>query len=270
MQKRSPAFSLLAAAMMLSLAACKPADPAATTSAPATDATPAAAPEAPAAKLEAMRAFGNEPFWEMIDKGDGTLSFSTPDKPDGESFTAERSDDATGIHYTGPGVRLDIARQDCSDGMSDATHGFTATMTLKGTVYKGCAAEASAVMPAEDGGAAEGAAAAAGTEGPVTRFSANGFSPAWRAEVDGDTVKLDVPEQKRVDPGFTTVPAKRSAYAKGVEFSGKDAGVDFTLTIDGRERCNKASDANGKMDREFSATLRYGKSTYKGCADAVK
>jgi hypothetical protein len=88
--------------------------------------------------------------------------------------------------------------------------------------------------------------------------------------VDGDTVKLDVLEQKRVDLGFTTVPAKRSAYAKGVEFSGKDAGADFTLTIDGRERCNKASDANGNMDREFSATLRYGKSTYKGCADAVK
>ena len=268
-------LSLLAVAMTLSLAACKPAVNTPAEATPATDAatTPeAATPASATGKLMAMRAFGNEPFWEMTDKGDGTLEFSTPDKPDGGSFAVTRSDDASGIHYAGNEVKLDIAKQDCSDGMSDAVHAFTATMVLKGTTYKGCAAPASAVMPAEDGGVAEGAtaAAAAGEEGAVTRFKANGFSPAWRAEVDGKTVKLDVPEHGRVDPGFTTVSAERSAYSKGVEFSGKDAGVDFTLNIDGRVRCDKASDENGKMGREFSATLQYGKTTYKGCADAVK
>ena len=33
---------------------------------------------------------------------------------------------------------------------------------------------------------------------------------------------------------------------------------------------DKAGDANGKTDREFNATLTYGKTTYRGCADAVK
>lgn len=268
MQKLSR--SLLATALLVSVAACKPAaTPAADAGAtpePATSTDTATAP----AKQEAMRAFGNEPFWEMIDKGDGTLQFSTPDKPDGGSFAAARSDDATGIHYAGTDVKLDIVKQDCSDGMSDATHVYSATMTLKGTTYTGCAAEASAVMPVEDGGVAEDTTTAAtAADGVITRFNANGFSPAWRAEVDGTTVKLDVPEHGRVDPGFTTLTATRSAYAKGVEFSGTDGKVEYTLNIRG-EACERASDENGKTGREFTATLDYGKTTYKGCADAMK
>lgn len=105
-----------------------------------------------------------------------------------------------------------------------------------------------------------------GSEAVITRFKANGVSPAWRAEVDGDSIKLDVPEHDRVDPGFTTVTAERVAHAKGVEYSGKDGDVAFTLTIDGKSRCD-GSDENGKTDREFSATLTYGKNTYRGCAD---
>lgn len=104
---------------------------------------------------------------------------------------------------------------------------------------------------------------------PITRFSANGFSPAWRAEVDGNSVKLDVPEHARVDPGFTTVNVERAPYATGAEYRGKDGDVDFVLTIDGRQRCRTAGDANGKTDREFSATLAYGATTYHGCADAM-
>ncbi len=130
--------------------------------------------------------------------------------------------------------------QDCSDGMSDATHVYSATMTLKGTTYTGCAAEASAMMPVEEGGVAEDTTAAAtAADGVITRFKANGFSPAWRAEVDGTTVKLDVPEHGRVDPGFTTLTATRSAYAKGVEFSGTDGKVEYTLNIRG-EACERA------------------------------
>lgn len=246
--------SLLATALLLSLAACKPtADGGAAPTAVTT-------PEPVAAQPEAMRAFGNEPFWTMLDKGDGTLEFSTPDMPVGEHFTARRHDDAAGIHYAGAEVVLDIVKQACSDGMSDVAHAFAATMTLRGVRYAGCAAPAAA-------GPAEAAAVA---EGPITRFKANGFSPAWRAEVDGETVRLDMPEHGRVDPGFTTVPATRSAYSKGVEFTGRDGDVEFTLNIDGRMRCNKAGDEDGRLDREFGATLQYGKVTYKGCADAVK
>lgn len=107
----------------------------------------------------------------------------------------------------------------------------------------------------------------AASDGIVTRFKANGYSPAWRAEIDGDSVKLDVPEHGRMDPGFTSLAAERLAYSKGVEFSGKDGDVAFTLTIDGRTRCDRSSDADGNTDREFNATLIYGRSTYRGCAD---
>lgn len=261
---------ILASSITLALAACKPAAaPADTPVAPPAAAAPTVA--APTTDAVAMRAFGNEPFWEMIDDGKGALVFTTPDTVEagGKRFDATRSADAAGIHYVGKDVKLDIVKQGCSDGMSDATHPYSATMTLEGRSYSGCAAPAADVMPMENETAAALAAADA-DKGPVSGFSANGFSPAWRAEVAGDTVKLDVPEHARVDPGFTTVTAKRGAYAKGVEFSGKDAGTDFVLTIDGRTRCDKAGDANGKTDREFNATLTYGKTSYRGCADAVK
>lgn len=259
---------ILASSITLALAACKPA--AAPADAPV--ATPAAATSAastPADDVVAMRAFGNEPFWEMIDDAKGALVFTTPEtlEAGGERFEATRSVDAAGIHYVGKDVKLDIVKQDCSDGMSDATHPYAATMTLKGVAYTGCAAPASDLMRAEDGSPQ---VVMPGDGSPMTRFSANGFSPAWRAAVDGDTVKLDVPEHARVDPGFTTVKAERSAYAKGVEFSGKDGATDFVLTLDGRTRCEKAGDADGKTDREFNATLTYGKTIYRGCADALK
>ncbi|RMH93557.1 hypothetical protein EBB59_04765 [Lysobacter pythonis] len=106
-------------------------------------------------------------------------------------------------------------------------------------------------------------------QGVVTHFRANGVSPAWRAEVDGDTLKLDVPEHARTEPGFTTVKAERQAYAKGVEYSGKDGANAFTLTIDGKTRCDGAANESGETDREFVATLRYGKATYRGCADRL-
>ena len=131
------------------------------------------------------------------------------------------------------------------------------------------ATEAPAAAPAATPAAPATSPTPAADEGIVTRFKANGFSPAWRAEVDGDTVKLDVPEHQRVDPGFATLKAERLAYAKGVEYSGKDGDVEFTLSIDGKGRCDKASDENGKTGREFTATLNYGKSVYRGCADRM-
>lgn len=259
---------ILASSVTLALAACKPA----ANPGDARVATPTAATSAastPADDVVAMRAFGNEPFWEMIDDDKGALVFTTPEtlEAGGERFEATRSVDTVGIHYVGKDVKLDIVKQDCSDGMSDATHPYAATMTLKGMAYTGCASPASDRVPAEDGSPQ---VVMPGDGSPMRRFSANGFSPAWRAEVDGDTVKLDVPEHARVDPGFTTVKAERSAYAKGVEFSGKDGATDFVLTLHGRTRCEKAGDADGKIDREFNATLIYGKTTYRGCADALK
>ena len=129
---------ILASSITLALAACKPAaGPADTPVAPPAAAAPTVA--APTTDAVAMRAFGNEPFWEMTDKGDGTLEFSTPDKPDGGSFAVTRSDDASGIHYAGNEVKLDIAKQDCSDGMSDNRYPMTAEFEIGGEFLKGCA-----------------------------------------------------------------------------------------------------------------------------------
>lgn len=99
-------------------------------------------------------------------------------------------------------------------------------------------------------------------------FHANGFSPAWRAEIEGATVKLDVPDRNSVDPAYTSVRAESvTRTAHGVEVKGHDGGRTFLLTLDNSAICQRASDENGKTGREYSATLRYGEHTYSGCAD---
>ncbi len=99
---------------------------------------------------------------------------------------------------------------------------------------------------------------------PLARFKANGNSPAWRAEIDGEKIVFELPEKAGPDPTKRTTKVERLAYAKGADYNGKDGAVEFTLTIDGKE-CVKTGDK-----REFTATFRYGKSTYYGCADGVR
>jgi uncharacterized membrane protein len=112
----------------------------------------AAAQEMPAAKraagqehepLLAWRAFGNEPFWNVRVDGD-TLVFTTPDDQSGRTFAgthALRSDG--GVHYEGndgdKAFRLDIAKGECSDGMSDNVYQLTAEFRYGDMDYKGCA-----------------------------------------------------------------------------------------------------------------------------------
>ena len=125
-------------------------------------------------------------------------------------------------------------------------------------------APAAAPAPAPTAVAAAPAAANATTDTVVTKFKANGFSPAWEAMIDGNTVTFEVPEIMTPDGKKHTIKVERSAYAKGATFNGKDGNTPFSLDIKGAE-CIKTGDK-----REFTATLAYGKSVYKGCADAVK
>lgn len=119
--------------------------------------------------------------------------------------------------------------------------------------------------PAAAGAAAPAPATApAPANGPVTRFTATGFSPAWEAVIDGDKVTFSVPEIAKPDNDKRTIKVERSAYAKGATYNGKDGNVPFSLDIKGTE-CIKTG-----AKREFTATLAYGKSVYKGCADAMK
>lgn len=95
----------------------------------------------------------------------------------------------------------------------------------------------------------------------VRRFRANGFSPAWQAEIDGSKLRFEVPDMGQPDPRLREIPVERLAYAKGVNFDGRDGQVEVSLDINGKP-CQRTG-----AEREFTATLRYGKSTYHGCAD---
>jgi uncharacterized membrane protein len=136
-------FAIVAA--VLALTAC------ATSESPAPPESPAST-DAPMAKrpagqenapLLAWRAFGNEPFWNVRVDGD-TLVFTTPDDPSGRSFPgthALRPDG--GVHYQGSdgqtAFSLDIAKGECSDGMSDNVYELTAEFRYGDMDYKGCA-----------------------------------------------------------------------------------------------------------------------------------
>ena len=99
---------------------------------------------------------------------------------------------------------------------------------------------------------------------PITRFKANGFSPAWTAEIDGNTLRFEVPDTAGPDSKPRSAKVGRLAYAKGINFDGKDGDVPFTLDINGKT-CDRTGQA-----REFTATFSYGRHTYHGCADRVQ
>ncbi|MDO5686839.1 MAG: hypothetical protein Q4G42_05605 [Neisseria sp.] len=123
---------------------------------------------------------------------------------------------------------------------------------------------AAPVMEAVTEAAPEAAAPAAENDGPITAFSANGFSPAWMAEVNGDLLVFEVPDFATPDASTRTITVERSASAKGVNFDGLDGEVGVTLDINGKE-CTKTGEK-----REFTATLTYGGQSYHGCADALR
>jgi uncharacterized membrane protein len=151
--------SLAIAALSIAIAACSaPRAPTGSASMP-TPASPApastAAPPAGVAStakrpagqenlpLLAWRAFGNEPFWNVRVDGD-TLAFTTPDDPSGRTFPGThvlRPDG--GVHYEGSdggtAFSLDIAKGECSDGMSDNVYALSAEFRYGDMDYKGCA-----------------------------------------------------------------------------------------------------------------------------------
>lgn len=118
--------------------------------------------------------------------------------------------------------------------------------------------------PAAAPATAASAAPAASADTVVTKFKANGFSPAWEVLLDGDTVTFVVPETTTPDGKKRTIKVTRDAYAKGANYNGMDGKLAFSLDINGKE-CTKTG-----AKREFTATLAYGKSVYKGCADGLR
>lgn len=126
-------------AAVLALSACATSESPEAGSAPAGK-RPAGQENAP---LLAWRAFGTEPFWNVRTEGD-TLVFTTPDDPSGRTFSGTHALQSDGgVHYQGSdgqtAFSLDIAKGECSDGMSDNVYELTAEFRYGDMDYKGCA-----------------------------------------------------------------------------------------------------------------------------------
>ena len=85
---------------------------------------------------------GTEPFWGGEIDGDNAR-YSTPENQDGWEFAVERFAGNNGLAFTGrrEGASFDlmVTPGDCSDGMSDRTYPFVATLKIGDEQRTGCA-----------------------------------------------------------------------------------------------------------------------------------
>ncbi len=91
---------------------------------------------------ETVKFTGTEPFWGGEVTGE-TLTYSTPEDQEGATFTVQRFGGRGGLSYSGEykgmPFTLGITPGDCSDGMSDRTYPFNATLQVLGQLRTGCA-----------------------------------------------------------------------------------------------------------------------------------
>lgn len=104
----------------------------------------------------------------------------------------------------------------------------------------------------------QGDAALPGTREPIATFTARGNEPFWSVQVEGDTLTYTTPE---LQPG-KVLQAQRQAHAKGMTFSGQDAGSGFTLDI----QTTPCEDTMSGEPFEYAATFKYGDELVTGCA----
>jgi len=85
---------------------------------------------------------GTEPFWNATISGNAMV-WRNPEKADGESVAVERFAGRGGLSFSGElgGAPLDVlvTPGTCSDGMSDRTYPFTATIQMGREQRNGCA-----------------------------------------------------------------------------------------------------------------------------------
>ena len=91
---------------------------------------------------EAISLTGTEPFWGG-EVGGGRFLYSRPENIDGVSIPVERFAGRGGLSFTGmldgTEVVLAVTEGECSDGMSDRSYPFTATLSLGDDLRSGCA-----------------------------------------------------------------------------------------------------------------------------------
>lgn len=132
-------IALLAVAL---LAACQSGETASGTAADALGDTENTAPFSEISADAVLRFSGTEPFWGGTVVGD-SLTWSTPENIAGEQVAITRFAGRGGLTISGQlgGQAFDMAVTpgECSDGMSDRTYPFTATVRLGAQQLNGCA-----------------------------------------------------------------------------------------------------------------------------------
>tara|TARA_A100001391_G_scaffold83275_2_gene54501 strand:+ start:7211 stop:7651 length:441 start_codon:yes stop_codon:yes gene_type:complete len=95
---------------------------------------------------EEMRFSGTEPFWGGSVVGE-SLTYTTPENIDGTTITVSRFAGRGGVTWSGmlesQSFDLMITPGRCSDGMSDRTYPFVATLQFGRRQLEGCAWRAS-------------------------------------------------------------------------------------------------------------------------------
>ena len=91
---------------------------------------------------ETVNYSGTEPFWNGSSAA-GMATYATPDNPDGSEFPVERFAGNNGLGISGDmdgqSFDLTITPGECSDGMSDRTYPYTATLLIGAEQRQGCA-----------------------------------------------------------------------------------------------------------------------------------
>lgn len=95
---------------------------------------------------ETVQFTGTEPFWGGKIEG-AVAQYATPVNPDGKTFPVTRFAGLNGMSFSGmlDGAKFDlmVTPGTCSDGMSDRSYPFTATLQIGGETREGCAWTAS-------------------------------------------------------------------------------------------------------------------------------
>lgn len=91
---------------------------------------------------EAVQYTGTEPFWGGTAE-DGMATYLTPERPEAPAFAVKRFAGNNGLGFSGTfdgaGFDLTITPGTCSDGMSDRSYPFTATLLVGAEQRQGCA-----------------------------------------------------------------------------------------------------------------------------------
>lgn len=132
------------APLFLLLAACSAPQPPADT-VPTAHAEAAAAKRVPGQQavepLWIFRATGTEPFWGVNVVGP-TLTYTTPDDPEGQVMQGERRRIGNGVEiagtHAGKSFVLTVVAGDCNDGMSDNAYELVSTFRYGDVNYTGC------------------------------------------------------------------------------------------------------------------------------------